>query len=528
MVVMVAMSSDTSISNSPRNDGYHPKSPNSLMTDEQKMSVMASIKSVNAPLLPSHTTSHRSDAATIVASDEKTKPVSLSDHERLMLLSQVVRILDDKVVYYRNRQSIWVYVSDELRSLKKMVFHPIESMFRGRYWNGVLCWQSEIKNFIVGSFCVTGVISDEGSHGLVVTCTDHHNRLYAMKIERCRREMSADVVAFAEIALHPTMLSRNNLHIPRLRQIFSQYGKEVVVMECLGPDLRELSHPDNPFSVKTVLQVAISLLTAYEQIHKTGWLHLTPKPVNFCIGGTSQTKHKIYVVDFGRAQQYLECDDHWNSYHRKFKQHAGESPQAVPFQSVWGEKEQTTSRRDDMMSLSLALLALAGYWSPWESRNTGLDRGKWIRSLGWGLEGTMVKVLDEMLVYSSKMKYEEEPAYEKWRERIREFARAQGIVLDDKFDWDDMICEDDNGRIVLKKSWTTEKRNKKKKRQSKMSKRKLSQKRRREQKKAKKATEAIKEVASTTDGSDSSSTKSSSWMSPELEASLERGRCEIQ
>jgi len=352
-----------------------------------------------------------SDAATITVSDEEFKPTSKVDHQRLMLLSQVVRLLDERLVYYRN-QCLWVYVKDELKSLTKMVLHPVETMFCGL--RGKLQWSpSEIKNFNVGSFPVTGLISNDGAHGLVVTCTDHDKRLYAMKIERGRREMSADVISFADISFHPSTLPCNDLRIPRLRQVFSQYRKEVVVMECLGPDLGELGKAQGwrPFNIKTVCQVAVSLLTAYEQIHNTGWLHLTPKPWNFCIGGTSQTKHKIYIVDFGRAQRYMECDDYWNFYHRKFKQRGHESPQAEAFQSVWGEKGNTTSRRDDIMSLSLALLAMCGYWSPWEKSK--LSREKWIKSLGWGFERTMVKVFDEMLVYSMKMRYEEAPAYER-------------------------------------------------------------------------------------------------------------------
>jgi len=223
-----------------------------------------------------------------------------------------------------------------------MVLHPIETMFCGL--RGKLQWsQSGIKNFKVGSFPVTSLISDDGAHGLVVTCTDHDKRLYAMKIERGCREMSADVISFAEISFHPSTVACNDLRIPRLRQVFSQYRKEVVVMECLGPDLGELGKAQGwrPFNIKTVCQVAVSLLTAYEQIHKTGWLHLTPKPWNFCIGGTSQTKHKIYIVDFGRAQRYMECDDYWNSYHRKFKQRGGRVPSSGSISvGVGGKRER--------------------------------------------------------------------------------------------------------------------------------------------------------------------------------------------
>ena len=63
---------------------------------------------------------------------------------------------------------------------------------------------------------------------------------------------------------------------------------------------------------------------------------------------------------------YMEMDLQWGLNHRPFLTGVCESPQAEPFQSVWGEKENTTSRRDDMMSLSLALLYMGGYLRPWE------------------------------------------------------------------------------------------------------------------------------------------------------------------
>ena len=57
------------------------------------------------------------------------------------------------------------------------------------------------------------------------------------------------------------------------------------------------------------MQIGLSLITAYEQIHRAGWLHLTTKPINFCIGGTLQTHHKVYAIDFGRAQKYIVKDE---------------------------------------------------------------------------------------------------------------------------------------------------------------------------------------------------------------------------
>ena len=310
---------------------------------------------------------------------------------------------------------------------------------------------SEVKDFNIGSFKVTGVISDDGAHGLVVSCIDSDNAKYAMKIERGKHEMDADAIAFSEISAHTTIQNTQDLRIPRLHKVFKERSKEIVVMEQLGPDLSTLwgSMGYRDMSLKTTLQIGISLLTAYEQMHQTGWLHLTSKPINFCIGGTAETCHKIYAIDFGRAQKYLVTDAEGNTSHRAWKRHH-ESPQNSTFQSIWGELDITTSRRDDIMSLSFTLLYLSGVDAPW--KGTGLSKQKWIKSLSLELERSRVRPFEDILIYASRMKYTQTPDYERLRRNLRHCAERKGFELDGKFDWDDRIYFDENGRIVLKEA----------------------------------------------------------------------------
>ena len=327
---------------------------------------------------------------------------------------------------------------------------------------------SEVKNFNVGSFKVTGVISDKGAHGLVVSCVDSVNAVYAMKIERGKHEMDTDAIAFSEISAHPTIKQTDDIRIPHLHQVFRECSKQIVVMEQLGPDLHTLwkSIGYRSMSLKTTLQIGISLLTAYEQMHQTGWLHLTSKPINFCIGGTAENRHKIYAIDFGRAQKYLLTDSEGNQSHRACKGNH-ESPQNPAFQSIWGELEITTSRRDDIMSLSLTLLYLAGVDEPWEA--TKLDKRTWIKSLSLGFEHSRAEPFENMLIYASKLRYTQTPDYERLRESLRRYAEQNKIELDGKFDWEDGIYEDDNGRIVVKKAPLKERTKKKKKKKRKTS-----------------------------------------------------------
>ena len=164
--------------------------------------------------------------------------------------------------------------------------------------------------------------------------------------------MRIDNIAFKEIMENPLNQQEQDLRIPHLKAAFQQEAREVSVMELLGPDLRilrrRLGH--KPMSEKTIMQIGLSLLTAYEQIHRSGWLHLTTKPINFCIGGTAGTRHKIYAVDFGRAQSYLSTDENGTKVHRKQFAAANVGFLTNESSSIWSDLRLTASRRDDIMS----------------------------------------------------------------------------------------------------------------------------------------------------------------------------------
>lgn len=90
----------------------------------------------------------------------------------------------------------------------------IEKLFKP--WGSLTVDVSEVKDFDIGSFKVRGVISDDGAHGLVVSCIDIGNATYAMKIERGMHEMDTDAIAHSEISAHPIIATSLDLRIPRL------------------------------------------------------------------------------------------------------------------------------------------------------------------------------------------------------------------------------------------------------------------------------------------------------------------------
>jgi hypothetical protein len=83
-------------------------------------------------------------------------------------------------------------------------------------WGSLTVDASDVKDFKMGSFKVRGIISNNGAQGLVVSCIDTDNAIYAMKIERRRDEMDADAIAHSEISAHGTIAPSLDLRVLRL------------------------------------------------------------------------------------------------------------------------------------------------------------------------------------------------------------------------------------------------------------------------------------------------------------------------
>ena len=70
-----------------------------------------------------------------------------------------------------------------------------------------------------------------------------------------------------------------------------------------GYSRRDVIIETENLSKKKTIQVSISILHALEEVHRAGWLHLNMKPINICVCGTEETRHKVFLVDFRRAER---------------------------------------------------------------------------------------------------------------------------------------------------------------------------------------------------------------------------------
>uniref|UniRef100_A0A1D1Y7G3 non-specific serine/threonine protein kinase n=1 Tax=Anthurium amnicola TaxID=1678845 RepID=A0A1D1Y7G3_9ARAE len=139
--------------------------------------------------------------------------------------------------------------------------------------------------------------------------------------------------------------------VPRIHYKGQQKGYHVLIMDFLGPSLRDCQ---DIVSVDWVKDIAIQTIKILKDVHSIGYVHGDIKPNNLLFDSCGTSNRKLFLVDFGLATRWKKD----SGQHVEYDQQPNIFRGTAEYASVHTHLGRTHSRRDDLESLAYTLIFL--------------------------------------------------------------------------------------------------------------------------------------------------------------------------